>query len=192
MTKLSTRKALLAQRKKAHSEELEGNLPAMAKWLLAQLDTSKILASYKPIGSERDPGPLTKLLNIQLTFPKVMGSAQPLSFFSASKVDDFERGAFGVMEPKDLLTEILPDIVIAPLVGFDENGYRMGYGGGFYDRTLAKLRAVKSVTAIGYAYEKQLSKNPLNFEPTDLALDFVMTPSNLYKFNSGKDKFTWS
>ena len=193
MTKPETRAALLKARAAAHSREVEGPLDAMARWLKPHLPTGKTLGAYQPIKTERDPRPLLELMDAPLAFPKVMGAAQPLTFFAAGEPEDFELGAFNVLEPKSTLPTCVPDVILVPLVGFDLQGYRLGYGGGFYDRTLEKFRAQKPIFAIGFAYDGQVSDQPLNFEPTDLALDAIITPTVRYEFTSaGVMEAPWS
>ena len=155
------------------------------------------MAAYQPIRTERDPWPLLRALSPSrpdhpIAFPKVPGADQPLVFFATRSDQDFVPGAFGVQEPLDTLPQVNPHVILVPLVGFDARGYRMGYGGGFYDRTLAKLRLSQHVTALGFAYDGQLSNQALNFEETDLALDYVMTPTRLYDFTKTKAQIlTW-
>ena len=189
MDKTSLRKALMAQRRTAQQQERRNALThheAMTAWLRAQLPQPAVLGSYKPIRSESDPGPLLAQLaqqeGLRLAFPRVLGQGLPLTFLHTTTASDFEAGAFGVLEPKLTRPEAVPDVLLVPLVGFDQAGYRLGYGGGFYDRTLAKLRALKPILACGFAYDGQLSAQRLDFEPTDLALDAVMTPTRLYDF----------
>ena len=194
MTKAEVRKALLAQRALAQVREapdLTGPTHAMAAWLGARLQPGQILGTYAPIKTERNPAPVQELIGAPLAFPKVMGAHQPLTFFEVAGLQDLERGAFGVLEPKAGLAAVRPDLVLVPLVGFDARGYRLGYGGGFYDRTLALYRGQGSLLAVGFAYDGQLSAQPLNFEATDLALDAVMTPTKVYDFQAG-EVYSWS
>ena len=74
-----------------------------------------------------------------------------------------------------------PDVVLVPLLAFDSGGYRLGYGGGFYDRTLAGLRAKKAITAVGLAYDEQ-KVDALPHDSYDERLDWVLTPSGARKF----------
>ena len=198
MTKHEVRKALLAARKQAHAHAApsEEHLAPMADWLTAHIGVAVPadghVGSYQPLGTERDPRPLTDRLHLPLAFPKVLGPAQPLAFFAASAPQDFAPGAFGVLEPVPSLPQVVPAAILVPLVGFDRAGYRLGYGGGFYDRTLAKFRALGHVFAVGFAYDEQLSAAALNFEPTDLGLDAVMTPTQVYEFGVPPRVTPWS
>ena len=185
MDKADIRKILLTQRAKAHGSEQEGHLAAQAAWLKEKIPNGSILAAYQPIRSERDPRPLLGELGVRsLAFPKVLGPEQALAFYAAEGLDDFKPGAFGVLEPLETLPLVWPQVTLVPLVGFDSVGYRLGYGGGFYDRTLAQLDSLN----IGFAYDGQLSSIALNIEATDRALDFVMTPKRLYDFTGSSPK----
>jgi 5-formyltetrahydrofolate cyclo-ligase len=83
------------------------------------------------------------------------------------------KGEFGAMIP-EAGDWMIPQILIVPLVAFDRRGGRLGYGGGFYDRTLEKLRATRATMAIGFAYAAQEDEN-LPLEPTDQPLDLIVT-----------------
>ena len=180
----ATRKALLAQRGQAHKAEAPGNLIAMRTWLQSLLSPGFILGVYQPIRTERDPAPLLEALDCILSFPRVQGPGTPLRFYQTQGPKDFEAGSFGVMEPLTSLPLVIPHVILVPLVGFDAAGYRLGYGGGFYDRTLADIRAQQPVQALGFAYDGQLSEQPLNFEATDARLDAVLTPTRRYDFTA--------
>ena len=183
MDKTSLRKALLKQRGIAQRLEHEPPVSLPTAWLKSVLGPEHILGAYKPIRSERDPSALLTMLgHTALAFPKVPGPNQPLIFYAARKAEDFESGAFGVLEPLETLPIVKPHAVLVPMVGFDPAGYRIGYGGGFYDRTLSQLSSLN----IGYAYDGQMSEQPLNFEATDMALDYIMTPLSLWDFTDGR------
>lgn len=191
--KEDTRKTLLAQRGQAHKSEAAGDLEAMRTWLQSNLDADQILGAYQPIRTERDPAPLLKGLNCTLAFPRVQGPGTPLKFYQTKGPEDFEAGAFGVMEPLTHLPAVIPHVILVPMVGFDAAGYRLGYGGGFYDRTLAEIRAKQSVLAIGFAYDGQLSEQALNFEATDARLDAIITPTRRYDFSAAREEVSpWS
>jgi 5-formyltetrahydrofolate cyclo-ligase len=88
---------------------------------------------------------------------------------------------WGIVEPLPDKPAVDPDVLIVPLLAFDKRGYRLGYGGGFYDRTLARLRAVKPVITVGVAYDEQ----EVDVVPTDVydqQLDWMLTPSGPKRF----------
>ena len=102
------------------------------------------------------------------------GSTQPLSFRLWSPADTLVSAAFGVCEPDPASPEAVPDIVIVPLLGFDDAGNRIGYGGGYYDCTLNSLRRDRDVKAVGIAYDEQeCEKIPVG--AGDARLDMVFT-----------------
>jgi 5-formyltetrahydrofolate cyclo-ligase len=118
-------------------------------------------------------------LGYRVAAPVVTGKGQPLAFREWEPGCRTERGGFGVRLPAD--GEALePDLLLVPLLAFDAQGFRLGYGGGFYDRTLEALRAVRPVTAIGLAYAaQQLPHVPHG--PRDQRLDAVATEAGLLR-----------
>ena len=112
----------------------------------------------------------------RLALPVMIGKAQPLLMRAWSPGDAMEAAAWGIAEPTADKPEVDPEIVLVPLLAFDARGYRLGYGGGFYDRTLARLRAKQPVVAIGLAYDEQ-KVDEVPVEAYDQRLDWVLTPS---------------
>ena len=90
-------------------------------------------------------------------------------------------GKFGLQEPIADDATIMPDILLAPLLAFDAKGGRLGYGGGFYDRTIARMKKQKSVQAVGLAYEMQRYKDGLPRDANDVRMDIIITDGNIYK-----------
>jgi 5-formyltetrahydrofolate cyclo-ligase len=90
------------------------------------------------------------------------------------------EGAFKALIPEGG-AELVPSVLIVPLVAFDRRGFRLGYGGGFYDRTLEGLRARGPVTAIGFGFAAQeMAEVPI--EPTDQRLDLIVTERSVLRF----------
>ena len=89
-------------------------------------------------------------------------------------------GPFGARVPAEA-EEVVPEVLIVPLVAFDARGYRLGYGGGFYDRTLEGLRAARKTVAIGYAFSAQ-AMDEVPLEPTDQRLDAMVTEAGVIWF----------
>jgi len=87
--------------------------------------------------------------------PCVEAAGAPLVFREWSPGDDLVEEPFGTRAPAPAATRHDPDVLLVPLLAFDRSGYRLGYGGGFYDRTLEALRAIKSISAVGVAYAAQ-------------------------------------
>lgn len=130
------------------------------------------IAGYLPIGTEADPRGAMRALAQDNTIcvPIVTAPNSPLRFRQWWPGCPTAPGAFGVEEPTEGGWRV-PQVVIVPMVGFDANGHRLGYGGGFYDRTLAGLG---QALIVGYALEAQrLAAIPV--EPTDIALPVVIT-----------------
>lgn len=137
------------------------------------------VSAFCAIGDEIDPRPLMMRLAAEghpLALPVMQGKGLPLVFRAWSDGDEMAVAKWEIAEPLASRAIIVPDILLVPLLAFDARGTRLGYGGGFYDRTLAQLRAIKSITAVGIAYDEQrLDAVPhLNY---DQPLDWVLTPS---------------
>lgn len=146
--------------------------------------TEVVVSSYLPIGSEIDPQPLMRALAEQGAIgalPVIVAKARPLTFRSYLDGDPLEEKLWGIREPLANQPVCVPDILVLPMLAFDDQGWRLGYGGGFYDRTLAGLRAEKAVVAIGLAYDGQ-RVDAVPYDDYDERLDFVLTPSGLRKF----------
>jgi 5-formyltetrahydrofolate cyclo-ligase len=143
---------------------------------LADEGRARVIAGYMPIRTEIDPTPAMAALaasGARLCVPVVDGPGLPLSFRAWAPGAAMIPGAFGAPIPADPAPAV-PDALIVPLLAFDGAGGRLGYGGGFYDRTLAGLRAAGPVVAIGFAYgAQQVDAAPL--EATDQPLDFIVT-----------------
>lgn len=143
----------------------------------------QVVAGYAAIGDEIDPLPLLETFALEqarIALPCVVAKDQPLIFRSWTLDQALEPGAFGTREPSASHAELTPSLVLVPLVGFDLKGRRLGYGGGFYDRTLEALKAQGPMTVVGLAYEAQrLNKVPA--ESHDVRLDWVVTESSAYE-----------
>lgn len=138
------------------------------------------VAGYMPMRTEIDPLPAMAGHDGAVGVPVIMGADQALQFRRWHMDAQMEVGAFGAMIPKTG-DWIIPQVVIVPLVGFDAQGYRLGYGGGFYDRTLEGLRAKGPVVAIGFAFAAQeMPQVPI--EPTDQKLDMIVTENGARHF----------
>jgi 5-formyltetrahydrofolate cyclo-ligase len=127
--------------------------------------------------SEIDPLPLMKKLagaGAQLVLPVVGSRGKPLTMRAWNFGEPLAPGVWGIREPMPEAAEAEPDILLVPLLAFDRTGHRLGYGGGYYDLTIAHLRALKTVTAVGLAYAAQeIAQVPAT--PRDAALDLVLT-----------------
>jgi 5-formyltetrahydrofolate cyclo-ligase len=145
-----------------------------------------VVSGYWPIKSEIDPLPLMRRLvgqGARLALPVIAGRDQPLLFRAWDEASQLLRGQLGIMEPSPGSRVVSPDIVLVPLAAFDRAGHRIGYGAGHYDRTLAQLRAQKSVAAIGLAFNVQEIEAVPNLSH-DVRLDYVLTETSTFDFRS--------
>jgi len=137
----------------------------------------KVVSGFMPLKSELNPIPLLRKLaeaGAQLALPAIAGRGSPLIMRAYAFGDELARGQWGIREPKPEAAEVAPDILLVPLAAFDRAGHRIGYGAGYYDMTIAALRAKKTITAIGLAFAAQeISEVPAT--PRDEALDLVLT-----------------
>jgi len=139
--------------------------------------SGKTVAGYWPVKNEIDIRPVLDGLAAHdaISALRVMaGDTRPLTFRRWVAGDRMVPASFGVFEPDTDRPAADPDIVIVPLLGFDTAGNRLGYGGGYYDRTLAALRRRRAVLAVGVAYDcQECEKIPVH--AGDVALDMVLT-----------------
>jgi len=137
---------------------------------------AKIASAYWSIKDEASTFPLLEklaMLGVATALPVMQGRWAPLCFRLWKMGEPLGAAKWGIMEPLPA-PEVFPDLLFVPLLGFDRAGNRLGYGAGFYDRTLAKLRAMQPMTAVGVAYAVQeLSAIPS--EAYDQKLDYVLT-----------------
>ena len=136
-----------------------------------------IVSGYSPMKSELSPVPLMRALaelGAQLALPVVAGRGRPLIMRAWSFGEELASGVWGIREPKVDAPEVFPDILLVPLAAFDRAGHRIGYGAGYYDRTIARLRAMKPVTAVGLAFAAQ-EINRVPATAFDARLDLVLT-----------------
>jgi len=128
---------------------------------------------YHPIGSELDPGAI-RIIGARAALPVVVGRDADLAFRLYSPGDDFEPDALGILAPTLRAETLYPDVLFVPVLAFDGRGGRLGQGGGFYDRTIAALRARGPMWVVGVAYAGQEVED-LPLEPHDQRLDAILT-----------------
>ncbi|MDH3665382.1 MAG: 5-formyltetrahydrofolate cyclo-ligase [Paracoccaceae bacterium] len=185
--KAGLRKRGYAARKAAYAKDRVAvgamSLAARDHLLAARLHTgAEIVSGYCPIRTETDVMPLMTALHAaghRLCVPVIEAAGQPLRFREWSPEAELVDGPFGARVPAN--GEWLePQFLIAPLVAFDRQCWRLGYGGGFYDRTLERLRAKRRTIAVGFAYAaQQIEQVPR--DPTDQQLDGVVTEQGLIR-----------
>jgi 5-formyltetrahydrofolate cyclo-ligase len=145
------------------------------------LPKGAIVAGYHPIRDEADPRALMSTLSAQghpLALPVVTATKGILVFRTWQPGDPLTPNSWGIAEPLAASPQVAPHIVLVPLLAFDATGHRLGYGGGYYDRTLETLAGVRRV-GIAYAGQ-QVSAVPR--EPHDLVLDAVITENGVHRF----------
>lgn len=142
-----------------------------------------LVSGFVPYKSEISTLPLLERLERegwQLALPVVVAENAPLVFRAWSAGAPLVPGVWDIPVPPDAAAEVVPDVLLVPMLAYDRLGYRLGYGGGFYDRTLEKLRRLKPVVAIGVAYAAQFMDGvPRGVH--DAPLDFVMTEQETFR-----------
>ena len=135
------------------------------------------LSGYWPMRDEADVRPAMQAHTGRLCLPVVTGKAVPL-IFREWNGGPLERGSFGTSHPADSAAILIPSVLLVPLAGFDRQGNRIGYGGGYYDRTLEILRNSDDIAAIGVAFAVQELPHIPN-EPFDQRLDMIVTDQDI-------------
>ena len=186
-SKSDLRASALAARDALSSEARAAAAAAIAaRGLPVAIAPGIIVSAYSPIRSEIDPAPLMRALASQgarLALPAVLARGKALAFRAWSPNDRLMLGPLGILEPSPAAAEVVPDILLVPLAAFDRLGHRIGYGAGHYDYTLAHLRKVKPVTAIGLAFAAQ-EIDAVPVLQHDERLDYVLTETRCFDFRS--------
>ena len=183
--KAALRSDLYARRNAPHAARAEKDPTANAR-LLARLaeEPARVVSGFLPIRTEIDPRPTMAALDAEdrrICVPVVEAKGAPLRFREWRPGAPLVPGPFGAMVPAEG-DWLEPEALICPLIGWDRAGWRLGYGGGFYDRTLERLRALRPTLAIGFAYAAQeLDAAPR--EPTDQRLDAMVTEEETIEFD---------
>ena len=173
--------ASLRQKLAHNSAESAVHLAAHADDLVARYGTGSY-AGYRAIHSELSPALLLQALadrGVPTALPITPAAGQPLRFLGWRPGDRLAQGRFGTKQPVAGAPPVRPHVVLVPLLAFDLAGWRLGYGGGYYDRSIAALRDDRMpVVAIGVGYDGQrVDKVPVG--PYDMPLDAVLTPTGL-------------
>ncbi|MEM7088977.1 MAG: 5-formyltetrahydrofolate cyclo-ligase [Pseudomonadota bacterium] len=178
--KAAARRAAFARRKAAFDARAPGAAGRLSEVLAGHRGVS--ISGYMPIRTEIDPLPAMAeaAAHGPVGVPVIQGAGQALRFSRWSPDGVLVDGPFGARIP-EVHDYFDPEILIVPLVAFDGRGGRLGYGGGFYDRTLEGLRATRPTLAIGFAFDAQEAED-LPLEPTDQPLDMIVTESRVLSF----------
>ncbi|MGM0640392.1 MAG: 5-formyltetrahydrofolate cyclo-ligase [Thermotogota bacterium] len=180
MNKKEIRKSIINKRKSLSKNEVENMSSIIIKKIIQEefFKNSKNIAMYYPYKNEVD------LLDIfkenkdfkNFLFPKVHG--KEMIFHLVKDLDDFSKGNFNIMEPKTKVFQGHIDLFLIPGVAFSPHQYRIGYGGGFYDKYISKN--VNKSKLIGIAFDLQIIEN-LPVEKHDQKLDMIITNKGVYK-----------
>jgi 5-formyltetrahydrofolate cyclo-ligase len=186
--KSALRKAVLARRAAIAPDVAEQAAQIAADRMRGLLERWPVgaISAFRSFGDEIGTTPLLAALDqagYRIGLPIVMGKGKPLAFRLWRPGDSMAPGPYGIEQPLASAPEVEPDILIVPMAAFDVAGYRIGYGGGFYDRSLERLRAIKPVVAIGLAYdEQQVDAVPRG--DYDARLDHLVTPTRTLSFGA--------
>jgi 5-formyltetrahydrofolate cyclo-ligase len=147
----------------------------------------QIVAAYWPKDREFDTYPILQALlarGVTCALPVMQKGSRLLRFARWDEQVEMTEGPFGILQPavKNVSDWLSPDIVIVPLLAFDRRGHRLGYGGGYYDTTLANLRAEQNILAVGLAYAGQACLFNLPADTHDQRLDWVITPKGTHYY----------
>lgn len=139
------------------------------------------VGGFMPIGEEISPLPLMAKLHaagFRLALPVMVGKLKPLEFRAYAPGDALVAAVWGIREPGPDADAVEPDVVLTALLAFDDSGYRLGYGGGYYDRTINKLRRSKTPLTIGLGFDEQRVDAVPRLD-YDERLDWILTPSGI-------------
>ena len=186
-SKAELRTLALAKRDALTDKKRAAAAKAVARrGLPIEITPGMIVSGYSPIRGEIDPAPLMRKLaaaGAQLALPAIVARGKSLAFRAWSPDDRLMLGPLGIPEPSPAAAEVVPDVMVVPLAAFDRLGHRIGYGGGYYDYTLAHLRKMKAITAIGLAFAAQ-EIEAIPALSHDVALDYVLTETAVFDFRS--------
>lgn len=187
--KAALRSEILARRAAIPPETRAAAAEAVAREgeaLVARLKPASV-STFFSVRGEIDAEPLMARLaacGVAMALPVIVQKDAPLVFRAWAPGETLEKKRFGLMEPPASAPEIAPELLFVPLAAFDDRGYRLGYGGGFYDRTLERLRARGRAVAIGLAFaEQRVERVPI--DAYDQRLDGVLTERGLTTIGDG-------
>ena len=178
MKKSEIRKKIKKLREKNFSKNFQIDFQSILKLLRKKKSKKRIIGGYYPYNYEINVIPIMEKferLKYIISLPKI-GQNSNMNFFIWSTNDPLNTNKYGIPEP--INNEIIyPDVLLVPLVAYDKNFNRVGYGGGFYDRYLKRIKKIKNVLTIGLAFSYQRVKK-IPIEKNDIKLDFIVTEKN--------------
>jgi len=173
--KYKLRKKILKIREKNNKKNIQIDFNQIIKILKKEKISKKIIGGYYPVNFEVDDLELLKKLKknkFKISLPVIKKNFQ-MDFYKWSFSDMLKINKYGIPEP-EAKNIVYPDILLIPLVAFDKNLNRLGYGGGYYDRLIKKLSNKKKILKIGLALSIQkIDKVPINIY--DQKLDYIVT-----------------
>ena len=180
MKKLEIRKKILKLRRENYSYKSKIDIKLIMKILKKEKINNTTIGGYYPYNFEVDDIEILEKLekkNFKICLPKIKMNHQ-MDFFKWSSEDPLIINKIGIPEPlsKDLK---YPDILLVPLVAFDKNLNRVGYGGGFYDRYIKKIKSFKKIITIGMAFSFQ-KVDKIFIDKNDIKLDFILTEKKIF------------
>jgi 5-formyltetrahydrofolate cyclo-ligase len=147
-----------------------------------RLEKDAVVASYCAVRDEMDPAALNEALRAKkhkIALPVITGKRKPLIFRLYEPGDRLLANPLSILEPSSSAQGVEPDVLLIPLLAFDRERNRLGYGGGYYDRTIKELRARKPILAFGIAYAcQEVAEIPTG--PNDIPLDRIVTEINIF------------
>jgi 5-formyltetrahydrofolate cyclo-ligase len=179
--KSKLRKKILKVRQKFNTKNIQLNFNQVIKILKREKITTKIIGGYYPINFEIDDLSLLrefKKNKCNISLPVIKKNFQ-MDFYSWSFSEPLKINKYGIPEPESK-NIVYPDVLLIPLLAFDKNLNRLGYGGGYYDRLIEKLSKRKNIIKIGLAFSVQeIDKVPINMY--DQKLDYIVTNKHIIK-----------
>jgi len=179
--KSKLRKKILKIREKNNKKNIQINFNQLIKILKKEKITKKIIGGYYPVNFEADDLELLKKFEknkFNIALPVIKKNFQ-MDFYKWSFSEPLKINKYGIPEP-ETKNIVYPDVLLVPLVAFDNNLNRLGYGGGYYDRLIAKLSKKQKIMKIGLALSVQkIDKVPINIY--DQKLDYIVTNKYIMK-----------
>jgi 5-formyltetrahydrofolate cyclo-ligase len=175
VVKFKLRKKILKIRENINSKNIQINFNQIERLLKEEKITKKTIGGYYPVNFEVNDLELLRQFEkkkFNISLPVIKKKFQ-MDFYKWSFTDPLKINKYGIPEPQTK-NKVYPDILLIPLVAFDKNLNRLGYGGGYYDRLITKLSKKKKIIKIGLAFlEQKIDKVPINIY--DQKLDYIVT-----------------
>ena len=181
MLKSKLRKKILKIRQKFNTKNTQINFNQILKILKKNKINNKIIGGYYPVNFEIDDLALLRKFKknkFSISLPVIKKNFQ-MDFYPWSFSEPLKINRYGIPEP-ETKNIVYPDVLLIPLLAFDKNLNRLGYGGGYYDRIIKKLSKKKNIIKIGLAFSiQEIDKVPINVY--DQKLDYILTNKNIIK-----------